>query len=222
MTDRPTIINENAVAQAAEKAFEFLDAVLTSPVKEFTGILTDKVKLWRFKNQVEIILKAQEYLKSKGIQPRKIKIKDLSNLLEFASFEDDEIMQSRWAALLANAANPNNRFDICSIFSQILNQLSPQEVGILDYIYSRCFFKSDRDRPYLERIEIIKLKFTDYQVSLLIFDNLLRLRLIEEQPHQIDLSQFEDINKRDVRNSELAKIRLSEFGAEFVRQSRFE
>ena len=221
--DKPTIINEatSGIAQATEKAFQFLDAVLTSPVKEFTGILTDKVKFWRFKNQVDVILKAQEFLKSKGIKPRKIPVKDLSNLLEFASFEEDEKMQSRWASLLANAANPNNRYDICSIFSQILNQLSSQEVAILDYVFSKCFWKTDRDRPFLERADIIRLKFTEYQVTLLIFDNLLRLRLIEEEPPQIKFDTDENYeDQTSIVNS--SKIRLSEFGVEFVRQSRFE
>jgi cobyrinic acid a,c-diamide synthase len=44
MTDKPELISESAkgIALASEKAFEFLYTVLTSPVKELTGILTTK------------------------------------------------------------------------------------------------------------------------------------------------------------------------------------
>jgi len=227
MPNNPQLTSETAkgIALASEKAFEFLDSILTNPVKELTGILTDKVKFWRFKNQVNTILRAHEFLRSQGIQPRKMKVKDLSNLLEFASFEEDVKMQERWAALLANAADPNNPFDICSIFSQILNQISPQEVSILDYIYGQCFWKSDRDRPFLDKRDIIKLNFTVYEVTLLIFDNLLRLRLIEEEPPRLDKSKYDHENETRVDEIDLvisSRIRLSEFGVEFVRQSRFE
>jgi hypothetical protein len=183
------------------------------------------VKYWRFKNQVNTILKTQEFLRLQGIQPRKIKVKVLSNLLEFASIEEDVKMQERWAALLANAADPNNPFDICSIFSQILNQLSPQEVSILDYMFGLCFWKSDRDRPFLDKHDIVKMNFTEYEVTLLIFDNLLRLRLIEEEPPQLENSINNSLNESKAVQTKLlhsSRIRLSEFGVEFVRQSRFE
>ena len=179
--------------------------------------MADKVKYWRFQNQVNTVLKAQEYLRSKGIVPRKMRVKDLSNLLEFASFEDDEEMQGKWAALLAHAADPNNEFDMCSVFAQVLNQLSPHEVRILDYMFTKSFWKSDRDRPFFKRREIVGRCFVNYRVSLLIFDNLLRLRLIET-----DMDQITGID--DTGHSygiqEPREVRLSEFGVEFVRQSR--
>jgi hypothetical protein len=194
----------------------FLDEVLTSPVRELTGILADKVKFWRFQNQVNTALKAQEFLRAKGIKPRKFRVKDLSNLLEFTSFEEDDAMQGRWAALLAHAADPNNEFDMCSVFAQILNQLSPHEVGILDYMFKQSFWKSDRDRPYLKRREIVGQCFVKYRVSLLLFDNLLRLRLVESDFDQIT-AIVDSFPPHGVQ--EPLEVRLSEFGAEFVRQS---
>ncbi|PRX56800.1 uncharacterized protein DUF4393 [Flagellimonas meridianipacifica] len=192
---------------------------------EGTGIFTDKVKYWRFKNQVNIITKAKEYLKSKGIEtPKKISIKDVTTLLEHASFEEDEIMQDSWAKLLANTMNPNNQFDTSNIFIQILNQLSVNEVYILHFIYSNSFLMSSGDRPYFERAELERNGRTQLATRGLLIDNLLRLRLIEEQPpklhEEIKKRSDEYIEEEDIYSVIVAsdKFRFSLFGVELARQ----
>ena len=224
-----------SLGKAAEKAFDFAEKIIANPLIEFNGALTDKIKFWRFKNQVDTLIKARAFLKERGITlEKKIPIKDLTTLLEHASFEDNEVMQDRWATLLANALDPNNQFDICSIFSQILNQISSHEVLLLDHMFTRSFLHSDRHRPFIEKNDLIHQNFTSYDITLLIFDNLIRLRLIEEeviQPKRISQEEHESDVSRLRRNSmpydyELdsvrsRRIRLSEFGAEFVRKTKF-
>lgn len=217
-------MDKYGVGKAAEVAANFLHSILTQPIKELNGLITDKVKFWRFKNQINILLKAKVYLESKGINPKRIPLKSVSNLLEYASLEEDEGMQDRWAALLANAAKETKDYDLTHVFSAILNQLSPQEVAVLEHVFSRCFFKSDRDRPFIEKGEIIRLSFTTYHVTLLIFDNLVRLRLIEEEPPKIRFEKNELTYDMDISATTLTpstKVRLSEFGVEFVKQCRF-
>ena len=213
------------VGMAAEKALDFIEKLVAGPFMEGTGIFTDKVKYWRFKNQVNIITKAREYLKSKGIQtPKKISIKDVTTLLEHASFEEDEIMQDSWAKLLANTMNPDNQFDTSNIFIQILNQLSVNEVYILHFIYSNSFIMSSGDRPYFERKELERNGRTQLATKGLLIDNLLRLRLIEEEPPKLR----EEIKKRTdeyIEEDEIYsviipadKFRFSHFGVELTRQ----
>ncbi|PXX22845.1 Abi-alpha family protein [Arenibacter sp. ARW7G5Y1] len=217
----------NGIGIAAEKALEFIEKIIAAPIMEGTGIFTDKVKYWRFKNQVKIITKAREYLKSKGIEiPKKIPIKDVTTLLEYASFEEEEIMQDSWAKLLANTMNPNNQFDACHIFSQVLNQMSVNEIYILNYAYSKCFMVSSEDRPYLGKHELMKNSYSDYHTGLLLIDNLLRLRLIEEQPPKfIDNSKkrqivYDDGDEATPASEIIASdcFRLSKFGAELLKQ----
>ncbi|WP_161888572.1 Abi-alpha family protein [Pontibacter russatus] len=216
----------SGISGIADRAFDFVEKIIAGPIIEGTGAITDKIKFWRFKNQVNTILKAQEFLKEKGIKtPKKLPVKDVTTLLEYASFEEDENMQNKWACLLANAADPNNPFDICYIFSQVLNQLSPHEAKLLDYMFSRSFLMTDRDRPYFEKDDIIRRNFASYEVTLLIFDNLLRLRLIEEKPPKLqDNSRYhyrydedEAIPEHEIVPSN--SVRLSEFGAEFTRKT---
>lgn len=217
-------IDKYGMGRAAEVAANFLHSILTQPIEELNGLITDKVKFWRFKNQVNILLKAKDYLESKGINPSRIPLKSVSNLLEYASLEEDKGMQERWAALLANAAKETKDYDLIHIFSTILNQLSPQEVAVLEYMFSRCFYKSDRHRPFIEKGDIIRLSFTTYHVTLLIFDNLVRLRLIEEEPPKIKFEKDELTYDMDISETTLTpstKVRLSEFGVEFIKRTRF-
>ena len=178
-----------------------------------------------FKNQVNIITKARKYLKNKGIEtPKKIPIKDVSTLLEYASFEEEEVMQDSWAKLLANAMNPNNKFDACHLFSQVLNQISVNEFHVLVYLKSRSFIITSDNRPYLESSDLIRNSRADYQTGTLLIDNLLRLRLIEEKPPKLKdnsrrvslYSEDKEISENEIIASD--SFRLSKFGTELTRQ----
>jgi hypothetical protein len=225
MTENKNNELANGVGAAAQKALDFIEKIIAGPLIEATGTLTDKVKFWRFKNQVDIILKAREYLKERGIEtPKKVPIKDVTTLLEHASFEENEKMQDNWAKLLSNTLDPNNKFDACHIFSQILNQLSINEINILKHLFRRSFISHEDHRPYLTKKELIGNSMTDHQTSLLLMDNLLRLRLIEEQPPKLKetggstylYQNSEQIPENEIVSSDC--FRLSKFGTEFLRQ----
>ncbi|WP_353779557.1 Abi-alpha family protein [Winogradskyella sp. 3972H.M.0a.05] len=211
---------------AAEKALDFVEKLIAGPFIEGTGIFTDKIKYWRFKNQVNIITKAKKYLESKGIStPKKIPIKDVTTLLEYASFEEESIMQDSWAKLLSNTINPNNKFDSCHVFSQILNQLSINEILVLNHMYVNSFMLSSGHRPYFDASDLKRKSQTDYISSSIILDNIIRLRLVEEQPPKLleeikkisdsDYIEQEDIDHR-IENSN--RFRLSNFGVELMKQ----
>jgi hypothetical protein len=220
--DEKKIDIANSVGAATEKALEFVEKIIAGPLIEGTGIFTDKVKYWRFKNQVKIILKAKKFLKDKGIDtPNKIPLKDISTLLEYASFEEDEKKQDSWANLLANTLNPENSFNACHVFSQVLNQISIEEINILEYMFNKSFLKSSENRPYFEKNDLIRMQFTSYDLTLLLFDNLLRLRIIEDQPpkfkeqYYADLSEFQEAENEIIASD---NIRLSKFGIELLRK----
>src|SRR5207253_1813243 len=58
-------------------------------------------------------------------------------------------MTARWAALIANAANPVAALPVPPSFPEILKQLSPQEAMILDNLY-------DVQRPGYDRTQYAK------------------------------------------------------------------
>ncbi|MGE5444559.1 MAG: Abi-alpha family protein [Ignavibacteriales bacterium] len=144
------IIEKKGLEKLAEKAAEFLSEIINPPLKELGGLLTDQVKFWRFKNQVDIVLKAQHFLDEKGIQPRKVPVRMLAPLLEHGSWEEASDRQTKWASLLANAANPNCSYDSYSSYVEILRQISPLEAKFLDLLfdeYGKPESQADSSQP---------------------------------------------------------------------------
>lgn len=91
----------------------------------------------RFKTQVKILEKAQAMLDAANLSGHAVPAKTLVPLLELCSLEkeDDDEMQTRWAALLANAATEEQPGSIVlPSFSQILSELSPLEARMLDWL----------------------------------------------------------------------------------------
>ena len=113
----------------------FLEKIAGPSAKEVGMLFQDKVRLHRFKNQTRMLGKAHSMLISAGIEPSTIPLKTLLPLLEGASLEENEELSTKWAALLANAANLEESKQIHPSFMQILGQLSFQDAKLLDDIY---------------------------------------------------------------------------------------
>lgn len=211
----------DGIGKAAEKALDFIENLIAAPLMEGTGILTDRISYWRFKNKINIILKAKEFLKEKNIKtPKNIPIKDLSTLLEYSSFEEDEIMKDSWSKLLSNSLDPNNKFDSLHIFSIILNQLSVNEIYILNHMLSNSSEVKNGDRKFFLKKDLLKISNTDSDLSLIFIDNLFRLNLIEISLPDLD-NQFQiNIfgNGRLYYNELSVSFRLSKFGETLVTQ----
>ena len=64
------------------------------------------------------------------------------------SLEDDDDMQARWAALLANAANPDQEVTVHPTFPGILKELGSAEARLLDAVVNA--FGGQIERLYME------------------------------------------------------------------------
>jgi hypothetical protein len=170
-----------------EKAFDFLDEIIKPPLKEVGGLLSDQVRFWRYKNQINIIEKARSYLKSKNLETRKVPLKVLASLLDYSSYEEDENLINMWAKMLANAASKDNPIDCHPIFPIILNQLSPIEAKVLDSIFEKLAPKFKKEVIPLDELSFIRSElFSDFQnitnfESIFIINNLSRLNLIDKE-----------------------------------------
>jgi hypothetical protein len=77
-----------------------------------------------------------------------VPLKILHPLIENCSLEKDDSLQEKWAALLANAANPAPPNLVLPAFAEILKQLSPIEAALLERIYSEIEAQTN-DSEYL-------------------------------------------------------------------------
>jgi len=203
-------INIKPLEIVADTVKEFLQKVIT-PTLEETGLLfADKVKYWRFKNQINVLIKADEYLKLKGIKTRKVNIKVLAPMLEEISMEEEESMQTRWAALMANTVSEGSSINT-TLYSHILGQMTSRDAELFDIIAHACTTVRKN-----EQVSVTVKEYTTIHADQLmhinrdgyvVIDNLLRLRLIKEtRPESMDL-EF---------------VTLTDLGFRFITACRFQ
>lgn len=180
MNDPGVEIAGKAIEEAAELAREFLGKVANPALEEGGGLMQDTVKFWRFKNQVNILLKARAFLEAKGLNPLAILPKTLAPLLDAGSLETDPTLQNMWANLLASYASGDLAIQS---YPSLLKELSPIEARILNDL------NTAREKAGLsgtdllthgtsknEICRILSISDSEYDV---IIDNLVRLNLVQ-------------------------------------------
>jgi len=207
----------NAIDTTAKAAKEFLEKIAGPPAEEFGLFLGDRVRLFRFKKQVQLLTDAQEILRQAGVDPKKVPLKTLCPILDGASVEDDASMSARWAALLATAANPKSTVTVQPSFPEILKQLSPLDAKILDSIFdminqigiSRAEWPSRGALGKSVR-DILQLQEREFEIAI---DNLYRLRLCSPPSTTLD---FIDNKEHHFQLSTKDLICITELGFSFV------
>lgn len=168
-----------------EAIAKFFSGIVPEFVKDGIGILSDQVKLWRWKNQVNIIKKTQEKIESSGLNKQQIPLKVLAPIIQNSSLEEDSNMQDKWANMLANAATGNHQ--VSPNYAAILNELSPIEVGILDKIYQEVNKEADYQKRKALQFDASKLRtmliISEEKMDLII-ENLFRLNLLQSPAGQ--------------------------------------
>jgi hypothetical protein len=129
---------EVAALGLAYKAAKGLLVRIAGPAADEIGaIVLDKVRMYRFKNQIKILSKAKVFLEEAGLTPNIIPLRTLLPLLDGAALEDDDYLSSKWAALIANAASGLDKSLSHPSFPKILSEMSPQDAVILDALLER-------------------------------------------------------------------------------------
>jgi hypothetical protein len=94
---------------------------------ELAEMWRDQVRLYRYERQLKCVQKAERMAQEAGFTP----------LLEGASFEDDENLHDMWAALLANAASPENAEKVRPGFAATLKQMAADEARMLEWLLDK-------------------------------------------------------------------------------------
>ena len=130
MADEDKLVK--AGVEAALKPFaDMLEKIAGPAAEEFGLTLKDHVRVFRFKRQLRLFERVKTLSESIS-RTRRVPFRLLLPMVENASIEENDGLQDRWAAMLANAAV--NR-DIHPSFPEILKQLSEKEVAYLDACY---------------------------------------------------------------------------------------
>jgi hypothetical protein len=141
-----SVDNQQIAIQFRRRQNIVMDEHLTKAVSDITGlisklggplceefglILADKAREYRARNAVKIFLRTQCMLKHAGISPKAIPPRLLLPAFEASSVEDNDVLQERWAALIANAASTGGSGTVLPSFVEVLKQLTPEEAIFL-------------------------------------------------------------------------------------------
>jgi hypothetical protein len=102
---------------------------IAGPVAEELGLtFQDSVKVYRFKRQLRLWKEVKQIIAKEGVEPSHVPLKTLYTIVENASLEENDDLQNRWAALLANSAT--HRYEHTT-FPEILRRLSHDDADLL-------------------------------------------------------------------------------------------
>jgi hypothetical protein len=104
-------------------------------LSKFAGPAAEILGRLAFERAQQVGAKATAYLTAVNREPRPIEPKVLFPLVEGAALETDDSLADKWAALLANAADPGADLEITPGFGDILRQLTPRHAGLLDKLF---------------------------------------------------------------------------------------
>lgn len=156
-----------------------LDALLGPAATEVGLGIADTTKVWRFKRQVRLLQEVKRFIEQSGEKEIKsVAPRLFFPVLDAASIEDDDEMQTRWAALIANEAT--NVGTVHPSFVEILKQLAPADARLLDTLYDHCTRrKTTTVRPWVDAETMYSYDAEERQNAHEAFSNLLRLGLIQ-------------------------------------------
>lgn len=215
MAEKNTKINiTSSIAEKGLDAAKVFLSKLIKPAVEETGLLlADHIHYFRWKNQINLLQKAEAYIKEKNISVKEIPVKTIAPLLAGASLEEDEDLKQMWVGLLVNYVNTESSFTN-TVFPYLLTQLSTKEAKFLELL-----FRNYQAHP--KAIQEMHMKFLkpEDRISDAEFGNLRRLGLIENSLNQA-LGNVPGIGRIfNVRND---FFKISSLGLEFMKACELE
>lgn len=164
------------VAAGSGLVVPFVNKVLEKSAQRLGGHVDERL--------AALFTRAHGYLLATGREAQSVEPKLLKPIIENAPLETDPTLAAHWAALLANAADPQQSL-VQPAFAEILRQLTALDARILQAVAAFSQGQDTATRPYLyteatrvqrESGEGNTLPTTAFRVAV---DNLLRLRLCE-------------------------------------------
>lgn len=117
----------------------FLEVVFKPGLEELGFLVKDQVRLWRLKNILRTLEKAQGRFDFDGKEINLTANARVGiSIMEGCSEVDNEELQDLWAGLFASSCTPDGRDDSNMNFVDLLRRMSSVEAKIIDYACRNC------------------------------------------------------------------------------------
>jgi hypothetical protein len=124
-----------AVAEALKPFAGLAERLFGGAFDQIGGTWEDKLKVRRDIRRLKLFEKLRAAFAAAGFEPQPIPDSIWLPAVQEALLQDDDTLQSKWAAMLANSADPRGLNQVHPAFPSILKELSPGEVKFLDALY---------------------------------------------------------------------------------------
>ncbi len=216
-----TADNLNLKSSTIEKGLEiakgFLEKIIYPPLEEVGLLLSDNVKIWRYKNQIRLLKNVESFVKKRNISTQKIPVKILLPLLEHSSLEEDPDLIKMWENLLINYIDSKKSFKN-SIFPKVLAEISSDEAkfinSLFNYIHIGLKVKEVKDFKY--EYESIFNNPALTKITRLELTNLIRLSILKETFSIKKLYKNFKGDSKYLKDEIHPTISFTEFGIEFL------
>ncbi len=213
---------EGKIAEETIKgAFSFIDDLIKPSLKEVGQLFAERVHLWRFKNQINVSIKAAKFVRKKGLTLQEVPIKTISKFLEYSSWEENDFMQEKWAGLLASTASSKSDKDIYYILVEVLNQLSPLDVRLLDLLYLKGLsdeYNLKKDYLGFSKGDLFNELNIQVKTGDIVVENLNRMNLIDYKLADMGGSRMKAAFSSGIYKTE--RILLTKLGLTLVENCR--
>jgi hypothetical protein len=132
------------VAAVADKSLDtansfgsFLNTVFGAGFTQIGGAFSDWAHVYRYEQAIKLAEKVRRIHQNRAIEGSTIAIPPrlAIPLLQQATLEDDEQLLDMWAALIANATDPNRPVEARRSYSGLLSSMEPLDALVLAEIY---------------------------------------------------------------------------------------
>jgi hypothetical protein len=150
---------------------------------KFVGPAAESLGKVAWERAQQLGTKATALLSAVGREPQPVEPKLLLPLVQAASLETDETLVDKWAALLANAADPGRYVEVHALYASILQQITHRDALVLEALYYSPVLPRTRPRASSLMVkQLTELTGLSYEQVGFSLDNLLRLRLLTGDP----------------------------------------
>jgi hypothetical protein len=153
MTDEEKELLKTGAEAALRPFSNVIEKLFGGAAEELGGMWQDSLRVRRLARQVKLLEKVERIISDAPFEPQQIADNIWMPAWSYASMEDNDDLQERWAALLVNASRPDSSGTMNSSFPAILHELSPSEAKFLDALFD--FILSSFARSYGEAKQLL-------------------------------------------------------------------
>lgn len=138
---------------AAVGAITGVGKVVLEPFVPLFGALTDRANAVRYRNAIRIAQKTEAFARENGLfaPTRELPLSFSVPLLNRATLEDDDELQTLWAKLIANAADVSTEMELRTAYVSMLGEMSAFDARNLAALVKASLASTERDgMPLIE------------------------------------------------------------------------